>query len=315
MKTVHQVFIVIFIAASLFLAKDDFLNIYKKSISYLESKILVIDEDKNKGSVVISENDIEDSKKLIELPTLKNPGALKVSDKFLVLTNNTKLSSEGVISMTNKFRSENGNLNPLKENTKLDFSAEKKLQDMFNRQYFEHASPDGISVSDLGDQVSYEYITIGENLALGNFVDDQALVEAWMNSPGHRENILNEHYQDIGVAVGKGVFEGKNVWMAVQHFGLPKSACPSIDEVLFGVISINEKQTKAMEEDLLLRRQKIESGEVYEDLTTNGQIDKYNSLVLIYNDLVVTLKKEIEKYNKQIQEFNSCIAENTNMVH
>jgi len=311
MKTIYQILIVIFITTSLFLAKDDFLNVFNESISYLEDKIS--SSEKDNESIINSEIKNKEREKAIELPPMDTPGALKIPDK--IFNNNTELSMEGIINITNNFRAENGNLSPLKENPKLDFSAEKKLQDMFTKQYFEHTSPEGVGVGDLGDQISYEYITIGENLALGNFGNDYALVEAWMNSPGHRENILNNHYQEIGVAVGKGFFEGKSVWMAVQHFGLPKSICPATDEVLHGIILINEKEVKSMEEDLAIRREKIESRAVYEDLTTNEQIDKYNSLVLVYNELINKLKKQILEYNKQIQEFNSCINENTTPTH
>ena len=52
---------------------------------------------------------------------------------------------------------------------------------------------------------------------------------AWMNSPGHRANILNPHFQEIGVAVGKGMYEGHETWIAVQSFGMPLSACPASD--------------------------------------------------------------------------------------
>jgi uncharacterized protein YkwD len=92
---------------------------------------------------------------------------------------------------------------------------------MFENQYFAHESPTGEKVSDLAKKFGYDFLLIGENLAMGNFSSDEDLVLAWMESPGHRENILNEKYQEIGVAVKKGIFEGKEVWIAVQHFGLP----------------------------------------------------------------------------------------------
>src|SRR6185369_15716694 len=114
----------------------------------------------------------------------------------------------------------------LKENALLDKAAKKKLDDMFAQQYFEHINPQGKGPSDLAKSVGYDYIAIGENLALGNFKNDAELVQAWMDSPGHRANILNKQYTEIGVAVGQGTYEGKKTWLAVQEFGRPTSSCP-----------------------------------------------------------------------------------------
>lgn len=118
------------------------------------------------------------------------------------------LTKEGVIKWTNIQRQQNG-LSPLKENDKLNASAKAKVEDMFAKQYFDHYSPSGQGVADLAEKVGYDFVVIGENLALGNYEDDQDLVQSWMLSPGHRENILNDKYQEIGVWVQKGVFEEK----------------------------------------------------------------------------------------------------------
>jgi uncharacterized protein YkwD len=102
----------------------------------------------------------------------------------------SKLTVTGTIYWTNQQRGQN-NLPALKENLKLTQAAQLKVKDMFDKQYFEHISPQGVGPAGLAETVGYDYIAIGENLALGNFKDDQALVEAWMNSPGHRANILS----------------------------------------------------------------------------------------------------------------------------
>ena len=238
------------------------------------------------------------------------PGALRVVDN--IVNGNIKLSNEGVITYTNQYRKENGNLPELTENKTLDLSAEKKLKDMFAKQYFEHVSPSGVDISKLGDEVGYEYILIGENLALGNFKDDKALVDAWMASPGHRANILNKHYTEIGVAVGKGVFEGRNVWMAVQHFGAPSNLCPSIDQNLLEDINLDNATIQKMEDDLTLRKAKIDKKGVYEGSTYIEQVNQYNNLINIYNNLINDTKGKINNYNAQINEFNSCVVSNQN---
>ncbi len=291
--------------------KSDYKSMYTKALTYLQSGLgQVVYQNNgagiNKNLVPEATTDGESSTPTVVKATV--PGALIVSDSFL--SNNTSkinLVSKNVIDITNEYRRNNGNLPALTENSKLDFSAEKKLQDMFVKGYFEHVSPSGVGVADLGKEVGYEYILIGENLALGNFKDDRSLVDAWMASKGHRANILNNRYTEIGVSVGKGNYNGKTVWMGVQHFGLPKSACPSIDEVLRGIIDLDQKKIKEMESDLSTRKAGIDSGAVREGLTTNGQIDAYNSLVNDYNKLILDIKEKINTYNKEVRNFNSCI--------
>lgn len=318
MRILNQIIFIVFAVALILFIKSDYKSVPSTILSYLQGEVNrssslykdtvggVID---NISGNLSDSNDISDNSSNL-IKKVETPGALTVSDSYL--TNNTKnikLSIKGVIDITNQYRNENGGLVALKENSKLDFSAEKKLQDMFVKGYFEHVSPDGVGVGDLGNQVSYEYIIIGENLALGNFKDDKALVDAWMASPGHRANILNKRYTDIGVAVGSGTYQGKSVWMAVQHFALPKSACPSIDGVLKGIIDLDQKNIKSMESDLAIKKARIESGAVYEGMTTNDQVNAYNILVSDYNRMIVNIKEKIYKYNEQVKAFNLCIAQ------
>jgi len=298
MRIFYKIFIILFIALSLFIVKDDVISVLENISSYL---------DKNHKNPVVK----FEEKKEIQLPSkIDTPGALRVADILPTIKDDTGLSRNGVILLTNKYRKENNNLPALAENQKLNLSAEKKLQDMFTDQYFEHISPQGKGIGDFVDQTGYEYILIGENLAMGDFKDDQSLVDAWMGSVGHRANILNEHYTQIGVAVGKGNFEGRNIWMAVQHFGTPRDICPTIDQVLFGIISLNQNQIKEMEENLVLRLDMIEKKVVYEGDTYYEQVIKYNDLVEIYNNLIKDIKQKIENYNNQIRALNLCISGN-----
>lgn len=312
MKILNQIILVSIFFALIFIFKSDYKSIPSKVLSYIQSEISRSSSLYKEKAIdaINTVNNISNNDNNDILNKVETPGALTVSEEYLTFnTKNINLSVEGVIKITNKQRSLNGGLSALTENKKLNFSAEKKLQDMFVKGYFEHVSPTGVGVGDLGDQVSYEYIIIGENLALGNFKNDEALVDAWMASPGHKANILNKRYTEIGVAVGNGTYNGKNVWMAVQHFALPKSACPSIDEVLRGIIDLEQKNIKNTESDLSTRKSKIESGVVYEGLTTNDQINKYNSLVNDYNKMILNIKEKINKYNEEVRAFNSCIAE------
>lgn len=293
MKIHYQFFIALFIVLFLFMVRDDVLsvieNIYNKN---------------NDNQVIQLEKEVP------ILGKVDTPGALLVDSNLLNTDSKTKLLKDNIITITNKYRKENGGLSLLAENSKLNLSAEKKLQDMFDNQYFEHLSPSDIGVADLGEQVGYEYIFIGENLAMGNFKNDQALVDAWMASPGHKENILNKNYIEIGVAVEKSKFEGSDVWIAVQHFGTPRNICPSIDMVLYGVIDSNQSQLKEIERDLLLRKDMIEKKVVYEGMTYFEQIDKYNNLINNYNKLITETKEKINNYNNQVRAFNLCLFGN-----
>ena len=299
MKIISQIIIIFFVGLSLFVMRDDVASVTNKISTYL---------DKNVSQNIISKIT---QKQESELPgKVESPGALRVADSLLNFNSNSELSKDQVILYTNLNRKENGNLSPLSENLKLDVSAEKKLEDMFINQYFEHTSPSGVTISNLGDQVGYEYILIGENLALGNFKDDKSLLDAWMASPGHRANILNTHYTEIGVAVGKGKFEGKETWLAVQHFGAPRSICPPVDQILLGVINIDQDQLNRMEQDLGTRLNAINKNIVYEGSTVSEQVSKYNGLINIYNSLVTNTKQKVEEYNKQIRAFNLCVLGN-----
>ena len=152
------------------------------------------------------------------------------------------LSIEGIINFTNKQRELNSSLSPLFQNSKLNQIASLRIKDMFEKQYFEHKSPSGIGASNIADDIGYSFILVGENIALGNFNGDEDVVQAWMDSPGHRVNILNSRYTEIGIGVEKGLYKGKKVWLAVQIFGRPLSLCAEPDYSIKKMI--NELENK-----------------------------------------------------------------------
>lgn len=219
------------------------------------------------------------------------------------------LTQAGTIGWTNIQRTNNGGLPPLAENVELDAAAARKAQDMFNRQYFEHVSPDSKNVGDLVEAIGYEYIAVGENLALGNYKDDQELVQAWMDSPGHRANILSTKFTEIGVAVGRGLFEGKQTWLAVQVFARPLSACPEVDATLKSQIDwlkLQVTELKIKADTLLDEMENYKKRGNREEY--NRKVEEYNALAQQINSLVVQLKNMVIKYNDQVRAFNACIA-------
>ncbi len=222
----------------------------------------------------------------------------------------SNLTVQGVIRETNRRRVEAG-LPLLSENVLLDLSAQRKVDDMFKRQYFEHDAPTGESAGDLVVDAGYEFITVGENLALGNYQNDMILVQAWMDSPGHRENILKNSYTEIGVAVARGMFEGKETWLAVQHFAKPLSDCPAINANLKSQIDSHNSKIESMKSDLERRKIYLSEKPITQEEASdyNRQVDEFNALVNEYNALLSETRDFVSQYNSQIQDFNSCAKE------
>ncbi|MCP6719303.1 MAG: CAP domain-containing protein [Patescibacteria group bacterium] len=217
------------------------------------------------------------------------------------------LTQAGIIKWTNIQRQEYGLLS-LKEDTKLNTAAEVKAQDMFSKQYFTHVSPLGVGVGDLVESAGYEFLIVGENLALGNFQNDEMLVQAWMDSPGHRDNILNGRYQEIGVAVVRGTFEGAKVWMAVQHFALPLSVCPQPDEIVKEEIDLNQSQIKELLKTADRLLSKIKTMRPKRGAAYKEAVEQYNALVAQYNALIEETQVLASQYNIQVNIFNQCVA-------
>ncbi len=114
-------------------------------------------------------------------------------------------------------------LPPLSRNSVLDEAAQLKADDMAKNGYFAHWSPDGVSPWHWFEVAGYRYAHAGENLAV-HFTDSTAVVEAWLDSPSHRANIMNGNYSEIGIGTAKGEFEGYDTVFVVQLFGTPAAA-------------------------------------------------------------------------------------------
>lgn len=130
--------------------------------------------------------------------------------------------SSALIEMANADRTENRN-SMLKENALLAAAAELKAEDMAERGYFSHRSPEGLAPWHWLERVNYEYSYAGENLAI-NFLDSKDVNEAWMDSPTHRANILNGKYTEIGIGTASGIYQGQETTFIVQFFGRPAFA-------------------------------------------------------------------------------------------
>jgi len=142
----------------------------------------------------------------------------------------TDIHVEQLIAAVNAKRQETG-LQPLTLNAQLSAAAAKKAQDMFTKNYWAHNSPAGATPWDFILSSGYSYTVAGENLAK-NFSNSQTVVDAWMVSVTHRDNILKPNYQDVGFAVVNGVLSGEETTLVVQMFGTPAtkpiSAVPQV---------------------------------------------------------------------------------------
>ena len=175
---------------------------------------------------------------------------------------------------------------------------------MFKNQYFEHIAPDGTDVADIADRVGYRFIKIGENLAMGNFKDDKALINAWMDSPGHRENILKPEFVQIGIASKKGLFLGDETWLAVQIFGRPLSLCTSPNESMKAGINININNISKIESILEGIKNEMESLKDSGNFNLyNKKIEEHNNLVNQINSLSNSVQIDVENYNIQVYIF------------
>jgi len=129
----------------------------------------------------------------------------------------TDIRVRELLDLTNKKRSAIG-LSQLKLDEKLSLAAAKKAQDMFSHDYWSHTSPQGKSPWEFIIASGYEYTMAGENLAK-NFSNSDGVVEAWMASPTHKDNIVKPGYRDIGFAIVNGVLNGEETTLVVQMFG------------------------------------------------------------------------------------------------
>lgn len=221
--------------------------------------------------------------------------------------NEAVLIKAKIIAQTNIQRYNNGLMPPLIENEKLYLAAKAKADDMFEKQYFEHVSPSGVGPGSLVKSYDYQYVVSGENLILGNFKDEAEVVQRWMDSPGHRANILNSRFSEIGVAIVKGIYKDQIAWIGVQEFGLPISACQIPNDDLRNQINSNGSELEQLSSKINVKKQEIDNTNPRSS-EYNQRVDKHNVLVAEYNALNQAIKNLIVNYNAQVNMFNQCVS-------
>ena len=136
------------------------------------------------------------------------------------------LTKSGLFELSNSARNHLG-IGPLNENPTLDTAAYLKAKHMMENGYFAHYSPDGVTPWYWLEISGYGYRMAGENLAIG-FLESDQVHSAWMDSSTHKKNILNPEFQEMGIAVVKDNFQGKETTLVVQFFGTPRTIIPIV---------------------------------------------------------------------------------------
>jgi hypothetical protein len=156
-----------------------------------------------------------------------------------------------VIRLTNKERQERA-IHPLTRNEYLNQSALIHTLDMVEHQFVSHTGSDGSGVAQRVSRTGYRWAVVGENLAMGQHTPEE-VVQCWMDSPGHRRNILNDRFLEIGVAYIEGVIRSNGViWRGgywTQNFGtylletqLRPRAIKRIQQALLSLVRPQEEE-------------------------------------------------------------------------
>lgn len=159
---------------------------------------------------------------------LVRPWAQGTKHRSGVLSYATTMNSDSLLQATNNAR-ESNKQSDLRLNSDLAKAAQNKANDMVSRNYWSHNTPDGTQPWTFITNTGYEYQKSAENLAYG-FSTGSDVISGWMNSPEHRENILDKAFLDVGFGYANSPnFVGKGpVTVVVAYYGRPQSAAPYI---------------------------------------------------------------------------------------
>jgi uncharacterized protein YkwD len=137
-----------------------------------------------------------------------------------------EITSANVLLLMNEYRAEEG-LAPLHGDERLDLAAADRMHHMEEESFWSHESPRGESPFQWLDRHAYHYRAAGENLAYG-FETARLLVQSWMESSGHRANILSSAYEDCGIAIIDGSTLGPATGKSIVVMFGKQSAEPQI---------------------------------------------------------------------------------------
>jgi hypothetical protein len=194
-------------------------------------------------------------------------------------------------------------------------------------------SPTGEQASDIAQTVGYRYKIIAENIASGLFFTNQKVIDGWMQSPGHRKNILSPEVKEMGASIIKGRMNGADTWVSVQIFGLQslpvaeKSCMPPSQELLkeietkkAEIESLNERLTRLRQEldaeaDSIEMDRRIAGSDPKRIYELNTDIRAHNEKSGWHNRSLAEMKAKetvlnsmVGEYNKALQSYRDCMA-------
>jgi hypothetical protein len=159
------------------------------------------------------------------------PAATRALVRGHVLAYASDITPVDLLTQTNQQRAAAG-LPALRLDSRLNQSAAFKAADMFQYNYWAHVNPTtGAQPWQWFTQAGYPYQYAGENLAK-DFDTTAGVMQGWMNSPGHKANILNANYTDVGFAVQNGTLVGGQTTLVVAHYGSTTSGGPTVAAVV-----------------------------------------------------------------------------------
>lgn len=211
----------------------------------------------------------------------------------------TEITVEGILDHTNQERIKN-NLPVLDYSEELSYAAEGKAKDMFEKNYWAHISPTGVTPWQFINNSGYNYVYAGENLAK-DFNFSQDVVSAWLNSPSHQANILNPKYTDIGIAVVNGNLLGRDTTLVVQEFG--KEATASLDKTSVPIASMIRQSVNQQEENIFATEDKQTAFNFRLSRTTSLLLSELFLVVLFIDSIYVWRKKIIRLTGNSIAHF------------
>jgi len=168
-----------------------------------------------------------------------------------VLPYATDMSITELAEETNEHRERNKR-DQLQLNKKLSSAAELKARDMVQRNYWSHNTPDGKAPWVFINDADYSYKKAGENLAYG-FVNESEVISGWMNSEGHRANILDNDYQHVGFGFAESSnFDGNGpATVVVAMYATPANSSKAITEAQNELPVANSENALGAQETIL----------------------------------------------------------------
>ena len=239
-----------------------------------------------------------------------------------LVTINASIDSNSIYNLQNQERLKYS-LSELTVNPLLVESATQKAEAMLLSDCWSHYCPDGKSPWDFFDNVGYDYIYAGENLGEG-FSENEMLMSAWMNSPTHRENILNSKFTEVGIGFAKGDYQGiKNNIIVVVHFGSTSEhneaiITPTISQnpTVTPIETIDKTPPAITFDNFTMSLINTNGNENYSIVFTNNDVssfnvgDNYESQKIGKNSWDITIPKDISGNIYSIATISKDIAGN-----